>query len=106
MAVISLCLHPFRSPEMGTGRGDSDFRCGTDGALFTPTLPGSSADGVVMPVEGSEGDSNGEGAPAEAVDTETQEAAAEGLAPTCEGAGEESMLRAEMLEPESWLVRC
>lgn len=101
MTVISLCLHPFRSPEMGTGRGDSDFRCGTDGALSSSTLAGSSADGVVMPVEGSEEDSNGEGAPVEAVDIEMQEAAAEGFAPTCEGAGEESMLMAEMLEPES-----
>lgn len=82
------------------------FRGGTDGERpSSTTFAGSSADGVVIPVEGSEEDSKGEGGPVEAVDAEKQETAADGLAPTPEGAGEESMLRAEMLEPESRLRR-
>lgn len=103
--VISLCVHVFCSPEIGKGRGNSVFRCSTDGELPSTTFAGSSAGGVVIPVEGSEEDSKGEGAPVEDVDAEEQDTAAEGFAPTAEGVGEQSMLRAERLETESRLGR-
>ena len=58
-----------------------------------------------MPVEGSEEESKGEGASVETVEVERREMAPDGWASMRDGAGEDSMLTAELLESESRLLR-
>lgn len=103
MKAISLCVHPFRGPEAGIGKGYSVSCCGVDRELPSSALVGPSADGVVIPVEGSEEESKG--VLVDDDDVEKRGMAPGGLASTPEGAGEQSMLTAEVLESESRLIR-
>ena len=94
--IVSLCAHPSSGPEVGGEGGVSISCCSIDEGLPSPSFPCPSEDGVVMPVEGSEDESKGEGTSSEAVDIERRVITGEEPASMAEGAGDENML-----EPES-----
>lgn len=104
--IIFGCVHSScEDREVGSGRGGfarcSDTNVGSLlswGRARSPTLLSPLTEGVVMPVDGSEDDSNGEAELVEFVDAETSDT-------TTEGEGEENMLMPEILHSESRLGR-